>query len=353
VAADPGRPAPRGVTPTPVVRVTLAGVRSATHLVHAGSYLRHLLAASSGRVVVEYLGSGAFLGRDNVRPEHVTAFLPQDPRLALRGPDDRSGGARLSGERRVLLSVGSPGIKPYLRLVAGERNRPEVVVVDEGIGTYGDWRTRRDAWRRQGGREPWPTVRSWAVTGAGRVLTDRRWALYEQVAGTWRVVPDVAAGFTDVVTAPHEPAPGESRAVYLTQPWVELGLVSEEEFRTHLAQVASACSDAGLQFAVRPHPAERGGRYAAWSELPRDLPAELDPIVLGASVVIGTDSTALLNLAAVRGRPAFRVTLPQLGHLEEGLGAGQRSLLDTFLPAPVDARDGSALKAALHRELGA
>ncbi|MFC7491571.1 MULTISPECIES: hypothetical protein [unclassified Knoellia] len=339
------------------MRVTLAGVRSATHLVHAGSYLRHLLRRTSGEVVVDYLGSGSFLGRDNVRPEHVTAFLPEDPRLTVRSSDragDASGpgaGRTRQGGHHVLLSVGAPGIKPYLRLIAESRTRPEVVVVDEGIGTYGDWRTRRDAWRRQGGREPWPTVRSWAVTCAGHVLTDLRWALYEQVGGTWRVVPEVAAGFADAPVAPTSAA-GEARAVYLTQPWVELGLVTEDAFRGHLGQVAAACADVGLAFAVRPHPAEAGGRYAAWPELARDLPAELDPAVVGAQVVLGTDSTALLNLAAVQRRPALRVTLPELHRLERGLGSEQRSLLAAFLPPPIDARHRGGLTRALEAARG-
>jgi hypothetical protein len=141
---------------------------------------------------------------------------------------------------------------------------------------------------------------------------------------------------------------GRSRlAVYLTQPWVELGLVTEHAFGEHLRQVAQACADAGLELAVRPHPAERGGRYAVWHELGRDRPAELDPAVLAAAVVIGTDSTALLNLAAVLGRPALRVSLPQLRHLENGLGIRQRALLDTFLPPPVDARRRDVLAEAL------
>lgn len=342
------------MTGTPTVRVTLAGIRSPTHLVHAGGYLRHLLATTTGAVVVDYLGSGSFLGRDNVRREHLDALLPGDLRLTvlLPGEDREVAGGRREG-RRVLLCVGAPGIKPYARLVLRERSRPEVVVVDEGIGSYGTWRTRRDAWRRQGGREPWPTVRSWAVTAASRLLTDRRWALYERVGVTWRVVPEVAAAFAEVTPVTLTARGPDTYAVYLTQPWVELGLVTDEEFATHLQQVAAACAEAGLVFAVRPHPAERAGRYTTWRELARDLPAELDPAVLGAALVIGTDSTALLNLAAVRGRPALRVSVPQLSQLEQGLGQEQRGLLDAFLPRPVDARDVDGLARAIERALTA
>ena len=81
------------MSPPPTVRVTLAGVRSATHLLHAGGYLRHLLATTTGSVVVDYLGSGTFLGRDPVSNEHVHSLLPRDDRLQakhdLRRGDDR------------------------------------------------------------------------------------------------------------------------------------------------------------------------------------------------------------------------------------------------------------------------
>lgn len=315
------------------VRVVVAGVRSTTHLVHAASWLRHLAEREPGPVVVDYRGSGPFLGRDNVDAGDARRLLGLDGQLAYRAPGDGAGEPGRPGRRRVLLSVGAPGIKPYLRLLrADPAHRPEVVVVDEGLGSYGTWRTRRAAYRRQGGREPWPTVRSVAVSGAGVLLTGTRWALYEQQqAGQWRLSAAVSAEFRRRLTG--SPAPA-GRAVYLTQPWTALGLLTPAAFRAHLAEVEGACARAGLDLVVRPHPAERREAYDGVVLDPGHGPAELDRAVV-SSAVLGSDSTALLNVAALYGTPAVRVWLPELALLDRGLAPRQRSLLDAFLPAPV------------------
>ena len=64
-------------------------------------------------------------------------------------------------------------------------------------------------------------------------------------------------------------------------------------------------------------------------------PAELDRQVVGARLVLGGNSTALLNLAAVHRTPAVRVMVPELAPLDAALGSRQRSLLDAFLPPAV------------------
>lgn len=328
------------------VRVTLSGVRSTTHLVHAASYLRDLAGRGAPAITVDYLGSGRFLGRDNVAQEDARRLLGVDGLVRVREPRGRERWSARPGERRVYLSVGVPGIKPYLRLVAGDpARRPRVVVIDEGIGSYGDWRTRRAAWRRQGGREPWPTVRAGAVSAADRLLTDERWALYEEGAdGTWRVVDQVAEEFRRLTRGPGGAA---GRAVFLTQPWVDLGLVREASYLSHIEAVAASCDTAGLRLEVRPHPAERAERYAGFDVARGGGPAELDRGVATAVVVLGADSTALLNVAAVHARPALRVGMPELDHLQAGLGPRQRRLLDAFLPPARPPRELRPALAAL------
>jgi hypothetical protein len=318
-------------------------VRSTTHLVHAASWLRHTADRDRQPLVVEYLGSGTFLGRDNVDPADAEHYLSLAGRLEWRP----AGGAATEGDvagRPVLLCVGAPGLRAYAALVRRHPAAPpEVVVVDEGLGSYGTWRTRRAAYLRQGGREPRTTVRAVAVAAGSRVLTGTRWALYQERHGGWRVSEPVAAEFRRHLGGLPAPA---GRVVYLTQPWPALGLVDEGAYRAHLEAVDGACATAGLSLTVRPHPAEDPGRYAGLVSAARTGPAELDRAVSSAAAVLGADSTALLNLAAIHGTPALRVRVPGLERLTAGLAPRQRRLLDAFLPPPRTAEElGTALAA--------
>jgi hypothetical protein len=141
------------------IRVTVTGVRNVSHLVHAHSYLTHLADTTTLPIVVSYLGSGEFLGRDNVPAAEADRLLGLNGRLPVERPEGAARFTARPGEERVLLCVGAPSVRAIGRLLrADARHLPRVVVVDEGIGTYGDRRTRLAAYRRQGGRGPWPVV---------------------------------------------------------------------------------------------------------------------------------------------------------------------------------------------------
>ena len=321
---------PSGSAP---VRVHVAGLASRTHLVYAASYLRHLLRRTTGPVEVVARPTGGFRGRTPLTDAEVTAGLPHDPLLtAVPAAAERRPGART-----VLLSVGVPGIKPYLRLLADERRPPWVVVCDEGLGTYGSLGTRHAALRREGSAEPKASIVAAARTGADRGLTDQRWRLYvrDRRQG-WQIEPDVAEEFRRALTRSGTP---RRVAVYLTQPWVELGLLSADAYRRHLDAVAASCRSAGLRLQVRPHPVEEPGRYAGLDLITGPVPAELDARVVDASAVLGGPSTALLNLAAVHGVPAIWLRLPETRALEAAMSERQRSLLSAFVPERAAAFD--------------
>ncbi len=320
------------------IRVTVSGVRNVSHLVHAHSYLSHLATTATLPVVVSYLGSGAFLGRDNVPEAEADRLLGLHGRLPVERPTGPARFAARPGEERVLLCVGAPATRALARMLRSDpAQRPRVVVVDEGIGSYGDRATRLAAYRRQGAHGPWPLVRSAVVAGADRLLTTERWALYAPDArGRWTVVEEVAEPIRALVAGDAGP-PG--RAVLLTQPWVDMRLVTQERYLQHVAEIAEVLGHRGLSLLVHPHPAEPTARYAGRELLASGIPAELDRAVLSADVVLGADSTALLNVAALWGTRALRVTMPELRALDAGLGADQRALLDGFLPAPVLPKD--------------
>lgn len=324
------------------VRVVLSGVRSVTHLVYAASWLRHLLAETTLPVEVVVLDVGSGFGRARVDECQVRDYLPDEPALTITTEATGEHWEATPGVDRVLLSIGAPGTRAWARLVVtGRGRRPRVVVVDEGIGSFGDLRTRRDAYRRQGGRGPWPTVRAGVVSAAHRLLTDVHWSLYRRVDTRWEVVAEVAAEFRRRLSGV-APAPGA--AVYLTQPWPDIGVMSEGAYLDHLRAVREACDGAGLALLLRPHPSEERSRYAGFALSSGTVPAELAREVAEAPFVIGSNSTALLNLAAVHGTRTVRVTAPELEPLEADLSERQRTLLDAFLPPAVPV---AGLRAAL------
>jgi hypothetical protein len=332
----------RGTGP---LRVYLSGVASRTHAVYAASYLRALLATGPDHITVVDLGLRTFLGRANISSDDLARALPANERLSLVAPPATSRWDALPSEQLIYLAVGAPGIKPYLRLRRAHHTTGlHVVVVDEGLGSYGTWRSRRDAWRREGGREPWPTVRAVAVSWARRGLTGQRWPLYQRINGTWEVQDAVADEFRQKVSRRRT---ASRSVVFLSQPWVELGLLTEAAYLAHVDSMARSCAGEGLRLVVKPHPVEASARYGGFDVASSSGPAELDPDIVSAHAVAGLSSTALLNLAAVHGTPAVRLALPELASLEAGLSADQRSLLDRFLPAP---RPPAALSQGMPRD---
>lgn len=315
--------------------VVLSGVRTVTHLVYASSYLRHLLRQQQRAIRLTVLGTGPTTDHPDGREataRHLLHLLPDDERLRWSFTEPGQPWWHVPADA-VLLSVGAPATRALARLVTAHRGRrPQVVVVDEGIGSYGTWRTRRAAYLRQGGAGPWSTMRAVTVASAARLVPDVRWSLYSRSGSGWVVNDEVADEFR-LRLGGGAPAPG--RAVYLTQPWSHLGVMSHEAYAAHLGGVRLVCATVGLGFTLRPHPWEDPDRYAGLPVLSARGPAELDREVTEASVVIGANSTALLNVRAIHGTRVARVTAPELARLDAGLSRRQRSLLDAFLPAAV------------------
>ncbi|GAA2742798.1 hypothetical protein GCM10009868_14170 [Terrabacter aerolatus] len=312
--------------------LVLTGVRSRSHLVYASSYLRHVLETRTGPVRLTVLPTGDAFGDGPAAEAAVRDLLVEDPRLLVRFADSAEVVAGLPPSAR-LLCVGAPSVRVWTTFVRTHRGRPpRVTVIDEGLGSFGTWATRRRAYRREGGGEPRSTVRAVAVASGARWLTDERWSLYARDGRGWRVDERVAREFRHRLEgAP--PPPGT--AVYLTQPWAALGLLSQTAYAAHLAAVREAVASVGLSLVLRPHPWEQPESYAGFDLVHGRTPAELDRHVVAAGLVLGGNSTALLNLAAVHHTPAARVMVPELASLDAALGSGQRTLLDSFLPPAV------------------
>lgn len=305
------------------LRVTVSGVRNRTHVVYVASWLRHAVAAprdtTGGQATLVEINGAGRIADEIARDDSLLADI--DVRLVEHHP-------ATSGQH-FFVSIGSPGTRAWARFRSSPSAWPlRTVVVDEGIGSYGTVATKRAAMRREGSREPWATVRAWAGVAARRVLPDESWRLYERSGDRWAVNDAVAAEFRRASPTREF----RDRVVFLTQPWVDHRLIRESDYLAHLTDVAARVRRAGAEFVIRPHPTEPAGRYDAFHVLESVLPAELDPDVLGARLVLGETSTALLNLAAVHGLPAARVIGPLADIGSIALSDSQATLFTQFVP---------------------
>ena len=316
------------------VDVVLTGVQSLTHLVYASSYLRHRLTTDGSVDGIRLFVAPTRELLAKFSESEVRDLLPADERLTTILVEPGSRWWRGLGADCVLLSIGAPGTRALARLLRARWGRkPLVVVVDEGIGSYGNWRSRRAAYARKGGREPEVSLRAAAVAGANAVVPDVRWSLYRRTGGRWFVDPVVAAEFRHHLDDQNLEQPS---VVYLTQPWVKLGVMSVAEHARHLDHLRAESERQGFAFAVRPHPLDDADLYRDQWVLTKRSAAEFDRRIAQAHLVIGGSSTALLNIRALHGSRVMRIGTPGLAGLDRTLSARQRSLLDAVLPAPVD-----------------
>lgn len=316
------------------VDVVLTGVQSLTHLVYASSYLRHRLNTDDAIDGIRLFVAPTPELLAKFSEAEVRGLLPADERLTTIIVQPGTPWWRGLSVDCVLLSIGAPGTRALTRLLRARRGRkPLVVVVDEGIGSYGNWRSRRAAYRRKGGRDPEVSLRAAAVAGANAVVPDVRWSLYRRTGGRWFVDPVVAAEFRLHLDDQQLERPS---VVYLTQPWVKLGVMTVPEHARHLAHLRAECERQGFAFGVRPHPLDDPDLYRdQWVMMKRSA-AEFDRRIAQASLVIGGSSTALLNIRALHGSRVMRIGTPGLAGLDRTLSARQRSLLDAVLPPAVD-----------------
>lgn len=320
---------------------------------YLAAYLRARLEdpATTGLTVV-LLSFGKFLGRRQISERDVQALLPLASHVSVVQMQSREEWRAEPDESLLYLAVGAPGLKVSLRLLFANRRRIPCVVVDEGLGSYGTLRTRRLAGRREGRGRTRALARALTVSLTTWMFTTERWTMYRESPNGWTVDPRVAAEFRRQVSRAGAAA-GGLQAVLVGQPWVELGQMTEARLRQVVREVDAACAASGLRLRIRPHPAEDRSRYFGYEVDADGTPIELDPSVVAASLVIGFNSTALLNLAALHQTPVVRLLIPELEPLFDAMSRRQRSLLDAVVPTAVRLDELPAqLQLAAERDTG-
>ncbi len=316
-----------------VTRVAVSGVRSRTHLIYVASYLRSLL--DRGDVLeVSYLSGGRFIGAASVDQSDVLSLLPTSEQMHITMADNYVDWVIPADV--IYVAVSAPGIKPWARLKAtNPTGSIEVVVTDDGIGSYGNWRSMRASYARQGRVGWWAPIRASGVAFVRDRVTSVRWALYQRELG-WAVDERVAAEFRRNVASPVR---ATGTVTCFTQPWVQLGVITVQAYLAEIQSLRSAVEAAGFEFMVRPHPGEPHSQYEGFAVSRSQVPAELDSEILGSHAVIGECSTALLNLASIHGIRAARLATPGLDFLDKELSKDQRALFERYVPDRLTARD--------------
>lgn len=295
--------------------IEIHGARSESHLLYAVSYA-HAMSVFYHDVLLCDVDA------------QIESRAPAAPWLQRLGPGiqvvDR---LPPSVDRVDRAYIGSPSIR---RVFDSDRPRPPArsVVLDEGLGSYGSIRSRVGALRREGSEMSNALARAILRTLAINVTPRWRWQTYKLTGEGWVINEAVAQAFRTAA----EPAKLSDRVILLTQPWVELGLANETHIRAKVSRIAHATEAAGLELVVCSHPHERVRCYDGIATVNGVGPSELQASVIGARLVIGDTSTALLNLAAIFGVASIRVSglakaVP--------LSAAQQGLLDHFVGPPV------------------
>ncbi len=286
--------------------IAVSGVRSSLHALHLVAWLNDDLDASPDAVRIRCLDSISAAQLESYRP----GLVSDDPGVPV-----------------CYVCVGNPSPRLALELYR-QGFRGGIVVIDEGLGSYGNAYRRYQALRREG--------RSWA-RGVARALVrqtirhwGQRWPSYRRVDGRWEPNPVVGAEFRR--RAP-QPDPDPQRVVLLLQPWRSLGIQSASEQRQVIQRIDEVVRVAGGHLLVRPHPVDRDHLIESDVEVSSTSGlAEHDPVVLGAGLVIGETSTSLINLAAFLARPTLAVRTPAT----PGISRVQFDLLTTFVGPPIE-----------------
>lgn len=202
-----------------------------------------------------------------------------------------------------------------LKLVAGLfakglltlKTRIATVVIDEGIGTYAGFSYRYQAFCRE--NKPgvpekllycliYPTNQHILKS---RYLIDYDWRLiHKEPFGKLSLNNTAISCYRDTFRKDNSPDMAEAGSpdiLLITQPLVELGLVSLSSYQNILSRLGKTASAAGLSVMVKCHPAEEQAIYGEYGFKVIESRNTAESIIsqLQPRLVLGFSSTALIN----------------------------------------------------------
>lgn len=248
---------------------------------------------------------------------------------------------RLTGTNRALVNPNGPHLG-LLSAITASGNPPDTFFsIEDGLGTHGSILYRSKAKTRESSSSllfPLFLVVETLKIALLRVVTFRSGALIRLLASTPQgqrgkfieLAPHMRKVLSSGVFA-YERAPmAEGTVLFLSQPYVEMGLIDAQSYLDVVKAAEEHFNSLGKRLQIKAHPAEDLTKWHSHDVCDFDGPVE---VLLAENqctifAVIGISSTALILAKRLFGLRAFRVQHPALSPLKN---SGMNSKLESLL----------------------
>ncbi|QOV62488.1 polysialyltransferase family glycosyltransferase [Kosakonia pseudosacchari] len=314
--------------------IYISGVLNESHLVYVASFIHKIKNESNFNFEIYYENNLRFLTNTKINTNIIEKWLGK---VTYVKPGK---GVRAGYRKEILhLFIGSVGIKPALSM--RKKNitcKISNIVIDEGIGSVSDIHTMQKVYMRERKINHFKAylhalVYLYLKRG---ILAKQIWRLFDGLKPNQQIIEFIKA---KSVPLRYE---NTSYLLLLTQPWVKLGVITEDEYIDYLRNIISEANTLELKLIVKPHPSED---FQLYENLGLKVIDTLTPVELcfdfaNCVAVIGFNSTSLILLNAIYNTPAFRLSFEKLdrvvrcSHLQECLfkkyASQPMTLIDIF-----------------------
>ena len=302
-------------------RVILSKVASVSHLIYAGAYINKMLDADGvDELEVYCLGFVEFLGSTRVVWSDFRKFIPQHPKISVYYIDSGSKFPKfISSYRITYLCVDTLGLKDLLLIYSKNPTvKLDCIIFDEGLGSYMTTQMRFKRFRKASGSVVWAALKIIKENVLNILFRPKFWRMYYQEQDGWKVNKSIEAWIKQGVPLHNGNIVGKNSRViyYISQPVIELGIVAEQKYYDFLLRLQQIIKKYNYHLIVKPHPLESKHRYKGLQiEIDSiSYPAELRSDIKNSVVILGINSTGLINFSALYGMKVFRFDQFMIGN---------------------------------------
>ncbi len=193
-----------------------------------------------------------------------------------------------------------------------------VVVFDEGIGSYGGFFYRFEAYLRESKHGWWHRLLYLAIYPVNQIIlrahyvVDYNWQLIKHVGRdgceeNYQAIAGYCKYFKSISNTPKD---GRLNKVFLiTQPLVDLGLIDNESYLSGLRRLVNEVNRRGCHLYIKPHSSENSSYYESLDAkiIASNLPVESLIVEFEPALIVGLSSTALINSRLIMGVQSYSI----------------------------------------------